>query len=83
VGLDLSILARWDDLGMQGRSDHAAAAVLVEDPGPVERSLPAAVPTVGVPSASPLPDDVEGLLRRLRMPHARLLAPEVLATAKA
>lgn len=34
-------------------------------------------------SAPPLPDDLDTLLRRLRLPHVRHLAPEVLATAKA
>ena len=42
-----------------------------------------AAPVVGVPAAPPLPDDVEALLRRLRMPHARRIAPDVLATARA
>jgi hypothetical protein len=37
----------------------------------------------GVPAAPPLPDDLEALLRRLRLPHIRRHAPEVLATAKA
>ena len=37
----------------------------------------------GVPAAPPLPDDLEALLRRLRLPHIRRLAPEVIATAKA
>ena len=41
------------------------------------------VPTVGVPTAPALPDDVEALLRRLRLPHIRRHAPEVIATAKA
>src|SRR5512144_33685 len=41
------------------------------------------VPTIGVPSAPPLPVDLEQLLRRLRLPHVRRHAPEVLATAKA
>lgn len=40
-------------------------------------------PTVGVPAAPPLPDDLEALLRGLRLPHIRRHAPEVLATAKA
>ena len=35
------------------------------------------------PTAPPLPDDLEALLRRLRMPHARRLAPDLLATARA
>jgi DNA replication protein DnaC len=30
-----------------------------------------------------LPEELEGLLRRLRLPYVRRLAPEVLATAKA
>ncbi len=41
------------------------------------------VPALGVPSAPALPADVEALLRRLRLPHIRALAPEVVATAKA
>jgi DNA replication protein DnaC len=42
-----------------------------------------AVPALGVPASPPLPPDVEALLRRLRLPHIRRHAPEVLATAKA
>ena len=41
-----------------------------------------AAPTLGVPSAPPLPDDVTALLRRPRMPHTRAIAADVLATAK-
>lgn len=41
------------------------------------------VPTLGVPAAPPLPEDLEALLRRLRLPHIRRHAPEVVATAKA
>ena len=33
--------------------------------------------------APPLPQDLTGLLRRMRLPHLRAAAPEVLATAKA
>ena len=40
-------------------------------------------PTLGVPSPPPLPDDLETLLRRLRLPHIRRHGPEVVATAKA
>jgi DNA replication protein DnaC len=36
-----------------------------------------------MPAAPPLPADLETLLRRLRLPHVRRTAPEVLATAKA
>ena len=43
----------------------------------------AAVPAVGVPAPPPLPGDVEALLRRLRLPHIRAHAPDVVATAKA
>jgi len=43
----------------------------------------AAPPAVGVPSAPPLPEDLESLLRGLRLPHIRRHAPDVLATAKA
>jgi DNA replication protein DnaC len=35
------------------------------------------------PAPPPLPDDVEALLRRLRLPHIRRAAPEVIATARA
>jgi DNA replication protein DnaC len=35
------------------------------------------------PEPPPLPEDLEALLRRLRLPHIRRLAPEVLATARA
>ena len=41
------------------------------------------VPTLGVPAAPALPEDLEALLRRLRLPHIRAHAPEVVATAKA
>ena len=34
------------------------------------------------PAAAPLPADLEQLLRRLRMPHTRAAAPDVLATAR-
>ena len=38
--------------------------------------------TIKTPPAPPLPDEVDRLLRRLRMPYVRHAAPEVLATAK-
>jgi len=38
---------------------------------------------VRTPDAPPLPDDLESLLRRLRLPHIRRAAPDVLATARA
>ena len=41
------------------------------------------VPVAGVPVAPPLPADLEALLRRLRLPHIRAHAPEVIATARA
>jgi DNA replication protein DnaC len=48
------------------------------------RTSPAgAVPATGVPSAPARPADLEALLRRLRLPHIRRHAPEVIATAKA
>lgn len=37
--------------------------------------------TVKTPQPPPLPDQLERLLRRLRMPYVRHAAPEVLATA--
>jgi DNA replication protein DnaC len=40
-------------------------------------------PSVGVPAAPALPADLETLLRRLRLPHIRTHAPQVLATARA
>ena len=47
------------------------------------RAKEPAIPTVGVPTAPPLPEDLEALLRRLRLPHIRRHAPDVVATAKA
>jgi hypothetical protein len=38
--------------------------------------------TITTPAAPPLPDEVDALLRRLRMPYVRHAAPDVLATAK-
>jgi DNA replication protein DnaC len=38
--------------------------------------------TVTTPAAPPLPDALERLTRRLRMPYLRTAAPEVLATAR-
>lgn len=40
-------------------------------------------PVTGVPAAPPLPAELDLLLRRLRPPHIRRLAPDVIATAKA
>ncbi|WP_431710131.1 IS21-like element helper ATPase IstB [Glutamicibacter uratoxydans] len=37
---------------------------------------------ISINSAPPLPEDLEAQFRALRMPHARLAAPELLATAK-
>ena len=39
--------------------------------------------TVKTPPAPPIPDELDGLLRRLRMPYVRRAAPEVIATAAA
>ncbi len=47
------------------------------------RTKTTSIPTLGVPSAPPLPEDLQLLLRRLRLPHIRAHAPEVIATAKA
>ena len=47
------------------------------------RAKEPAIPTVGIPTAPPLPEDLEALLRRLRLPHIRRHAPDVVATAKA
>src|SRR5512135_1000513 len=47
------------------------------------RTPTAAVPAAGMPSAPPLDAGLEALLRRMRLPHIRRAAPEVLATAKA
>lgn len=41
------------------------------------------VPAAGMPTAPALPEDLEAVLRRLRLPHIRRHAPEVIATAKA
>jgi DNA replication protein DnaC len=40
------------------------------------------VPKAGTPAAPPLPAEVEQLLRRMRLPHIRRIAPEVIATAR-
>jgi DNA replication protein DnaC len=40
-------------------------------------------PALGTPTAPPLPAELEALARRLRLPHLRRAAPEVLATARA
>ncbi len=50
---------------------------------PITTTATVMVPAVGVPTAPALPADLEALLRRLRLPHIRRLAPEVIATAKA
>jgi DNA replication protein DnaC len=39
--------------------------------------------TTRTPTPPPLDDELEGLLRRMRLPHIRRAAPEVLATARA
>ena len=39
--------------------------------------------TPSMASAPPLPAELEDLLRRLRLPHIRRHAPEVVAAAKA
>jgi DNA replication protein DnaC len=39
--------------------------------------------TTTLPAPPPLPPDLEALLRRMRLPHIRTAAPEILATAKA
>lgn len=41
------------------------------------------VPAVGMPSPPALDPGLEALLRRMRLPHIRRAAPEVLATARA
>jgi hypothetical protein len=41
------------------------------------------VPAVGISAPPPLPDDLEALPRRLRLPHISRHAPYVVATAKA
>jgi len=56
----------------------AATAPIAISPGAAT-----VVPAAGVPTAAALPADVEALLRRLRLPHIRRHAPEVIATAKA
>jgi len=47
------------------------------------RPRDAAVPVAGVPLAPALPEDVGDLLHKLRLPHIRRHAPDVVATAKA
>ena len=43
---------------------------------------PTRVPVAGIPTAPPLPAELDALLRRLRLPHIRRHAPDVIATAK-
>ncbi len=47
------------------------------------RARDASVPVAGVPLAPAMPEDVQALLHRLRLPHIRAHAPDVIATAKA
>ncbi|NMM15613.1 MAG: ATP-binding protein [Cellulomonas sp.] len=47
------------------------------------RTRDASVPVAGVPTAPEMPADVQALLHRLRLPHIRAHAPDVIATAKA
>ncbi len=47
------------------------------------RTRDTSVPVAGIPAAPAMPADVQGLLHRLRLPHIRAHAPEVIATAKA
>jgi DNA replication protein DnaC len=47
------------------------------------RTRDASVPVAGVPAAPAMPEDVQALLHRLRLPHIRRHAPDVIATAKA
>jgi hypothetical protein len=37
--------------------------------------------TVKIPQPPPLPDELDRLLRRVRLPYVRRAAPEVIATA--
>ncbi len=48
-------------------------------PSPATRTPPA----TGMPAPPPLEGELDALLRRLRLPHIRRAAPEVLATARA
>jgi DNA replication protein DnaC len=53
----------------------------------VNAAAPAAMttapPAAGMPAPPPLEGELDALLRRLRLPHIRRAAPEVLATARA
>ncbi len=51
---------------------------------PATMTPPASVTTtVATPTPPPLPDDLDAVLRRMRLPYLRKIAPDVLATAKA
>src|SRR5699024_1697872 len=52
-------------------------------PGPVSRRGRGRGDRVNTTTAPPLPEDLETLLRKLRLPHIRRYAPEIVATAKA
>jgi DNA replication protein DnaC len=49
----------------------------------VTPAMTTAPPAAGMPAPPPLPVELDALLRRLRLPHIRRAAPEVLATARA
>jgi DNA replication protein DnaC len=46
-------------------------------------AMTTAPPAAGMPAPPPLEGELDALLRRLRLPHIRRAAPEVLATARA
>ena len=58
------------------------AGVPARQPRPHHR-LPAQGDHPVTPSAPPIPDELDRLLRRMRLPYLRAAAPDVLATAKA
>src|SRR5207247_2400917 len=62
------------------RPRHLRARPLVGPHAPARRGPDM---TTRTPTAPPLDDELEGLLRRMRLPHMRRVAPEVLATARA
>ena len=62
---------------------NTSATSTPAQPGATTTSAGRTAPALGVPTAPPLPADLEALLRRLRLPHIRRHAPEIIATAKA
>ena len=87
-----AVMGRFADGDLESILDHRAIArSRSARAAPPRTTASRAAPNAGTGSgddhplaaAPPLPDDIEAVLRRLRLPHMRRVAPEVLATARA